>query len=211
MSIFNEIDQQLKESSWSRIIQHVENDDSFAVISAYLLNATPEDNLKRHSELRTDIRNLGFGYIEQDSGYTYKNKKTGESFPVREKSFFIPKIDYDKAMKLAQKYDQESILYKDLEKGFVLVYAKDFVDNDDIPHKTHEIGMNFKFKKDNKGKITFNPDILKFAYSELIKANNTQRGKQYAFVSTESIEEARIPSRTDAIRGHNYITWKSII
>jgi len=211
MSILNELDKKLNESSWSRIIQHIQNDNSFAVISAYIKDVTEKENYERHSELRNEIRKLGYGFIEQDSGYTYKDDDTGESIPVKEKSFFIPKIDYDNAIKLAQQFDQESILYKDTTKGFVLVYSKDFTDKDGKKHKTNEIDLKFKFKKDNDGKITFDPEVLKYAYSSLIKANKSQKGKSYAFITTESIKEGITPSRTDAIRKNNFITWKNII
>jgi hypothetical protein len=214
MSILNEIESTLKESSWSRIIQHIEDDDSFAVISAFLKNKDRQFNIGKHNQLRDDIVGKGYGhgygYIEQDSGYNYRSKITGASIYSKELSFFVPNMKYNEAMSLAQKYNQESFLYKDNNLGFVLVYSKDDVDSDGKPFKIGDIGQGFNFKKDNSGKITFDPAVLKMAYSALMKANKSQKSKPFAYVATNTIKEAIIPSRADAMRGHNYVVWRNI-
>jgi hypothetical protein len=199
----------LNESSWSRIIQHIENNDSFSVISAYCNENTDQENLVKHDELKNEIRSLGYGYIEQNSGYSYKDKGIDKPEIKQEKSLFIPKINYDGAMMIGKKYKQESILYKDKNRGFILVYCRDGKRNDGSSFKTGDIEATFKSEGGNN-KITFNSDILKQAYSALIRANRNQR-KGYEFI-VESIEEAIIPSRTLSIaQKPNYIQWKSII
>lgn len=101
----------LEESSLSRIWQHVEDDEtSFAVISAYRGIYSEADNLKRHNELKGKIRAMGYGYIEQKSGYSYSNPEEGEDVSVEEKSFFIPNIDFKSAINLGRLFKQESIL-----------------------------------------------------------------------------------------------------
>jgi len=227
----------LSESSWSRIVHHVESDDDFAVISAFRIFdkhnelVSHEENLKKHEELEKRIRELGYGFIEQASGYTYTSKKRNiTSKLMEEMSFFIPKIDYDTAMGLGVEFDQESILFKgDKTNGFVLVYCRDGEDDDGNKYKKGDIGLRFKMKKTKekkddreitKGQITFDPAVLKYAYSSLIKANNVQRyakdkktgeiKNRYAFV-VESICEGIIPSRTSAMMRRNYVTWRDII
>ena len=229
------IDKVLSESSWSRIIQHVEGDKDFAVISAYQHESgkgkkenklEEEENIARHRALKEDIKKLKYGYIEQDSGYTYTNKKTGESESRQEMSFFVPNMNYDDAMALAEKYKQESILVKNKDKGFVLVYAKDGVDEEGHPFHKNQIGLKFKSEKDKNGKITFDPAVLKYAYSSLIRANKNQRAprnkeetdedkknkkeNRFAYV-VESICEGIIPSRTSVMMRHNYIVWRDIL
>jgi hypothetical protein len=244
----------LSESSWSRIIQHIESDATFAVISAFTSAnedgkvTSKEENINNHSNLKKDVRALGYGYIEQDSGYTYETKEKeengeGERTLVREKSLFIPEINFEKAIALGLKYKQESILFKDGKK-FALIYCRDGIDRDGNPYKKYDVGMTFKMnvsriEKDgettSKGQLTFDPRVLKYAYSSLIRANKVQRynkkddtvdandpeiknrmqKKQFAYVAesviVESIHEALIPSRAEAMRGNNYITWRDII
>lgn len=178
----------LKESSWSRIIQHIEDGVySFAVISAYLKDLTVEENLKRHEDLRKDIRNLGYGYIEQKSGYTYKDDETETT--VEEKSFFIPLINREEALRLCNKYNQYSILFKD-DSSFYEIRSDG------------KIETRFKTKRDSKtGQITFDPKILKIAYSKLKKSSQYQRGQKFSYVIKECIwiKEYRIPSWAEAM------------
>ena len=197
----------LNESSLSRIIQHIERDTSFAIISAYRKELSEEENRVRHNELRGKIRELKHGYIEQNSGYT----DVGTQAIANEMSFFIPNITYREAMKLGADYQQESVLFKDPTR-FILVYTKDFTDIDGNSHHIGEIGMDFKFGKSPDGKITFDPAVLKYAFSQLIRANHSQKGIQYAMVSEcVSIQERIIPSRTDAMTGHNNGFWLELL
>lgn len=172
----------LQESSLSRIWQHIHDEDSsFAVISAYRGIYSEAENLKRHNELKQKIRAMGFGYIEQKSGYSYSNPEAGEDVTVEEKSFFIPNIDFDSAIKLGRLFKQESILYKDSVKGFGLFMC----DNG-------KLAMLFK-NKDHL--MSFNANDIKMAYSQLVKANSGQKGMKFAYVS-----EYYIPSRADAFK-----------
>jgi len=201
----------LSESSWSRIIQHVEGDDDFAVISAYRSSNTDDKNLKQHEELKKDVRALGLGYIEQSSGYTYKDEESGKSEVRKERSLFIPKIDYKNAMLLGAKYNQESILLKNKNMGFVLVYTTGGTKDDGTKFKAGDIDIKFKSAKNKDGKITFDPEVLKYAYSSLLRANKSQKGKKYAFV-VESICEGIIPTRTNSIAHRdNYMSWRNIL
>jgi|SRR6056297_512584 len=177
-----------KEASWSRIIHHIESGTSFAVISAYVKDYSYKVNLEKHEELRKDIRKMGYGYIEQKSGYSYKDIETDRMF--EEESFFIPMISKNEALELCNTYEQESILFKD-DAGFYCILSNGKIDTE------------FKTKRDSKtGQITFNPEILKHAFSQLKKATKNQR-KKFAYVVKECvwIEEKKIPARSDAYRG----------
>lgn len=173
----------LEESSLSRIWQHVTDEDSsFAVISAYRGIYSEDENLKRHNELRIKIRSLGYGYIEQKSGYSYFNPEVGENASVEEKSFFIPNINFKDAITLGRMFKQESVLYKDKEKGFGLFMC--------------DTGkLDLLFKRNDK-LYSFDKEDIKVAYSQLIKSNNNQRKMKFAYVA-----EYYIPSRTDALKG----------
>ena len=156
------------ETSLSRIWQHINNSDStFAVISAYLDNGNDELN---HKQLAKDIRSMGLGFIEMDSGYSYKTVD-GEQF-ASEKSYMIPNITKDKAIKLAKKYEQQSVLWKDGE-GFILLGTRS------------DVGMGkilMKFKTTGNS-LTFAKSTVKAAFSALQKGSKNQVGKKFAFVS----------------------------
>ena len=154
----------LKVSSLLRIWQHITDpDSSFGVISAFRGTYSQEENMKRHNQLKKDIRSLGLGFIEQKSGYSYMNPESGEEVPVEERSFFIPEIDFDTCLKLGRKYKQESVLYKDSEKGFGLFLCSN--------------GKREMLFKNRDHLFTFNKNDVKNAYSQLVKSNNSQKIK----------------------------------
>lgn len=217
MSIINYLKESLmSESSLSRIVQWVQGDKPFAVVSGFLDTNTRKENMVKHKELKDAVRSMGYGYIEQDSGYSYENSETGETGMAEEMSLFIPNATKNDAIALGKKFNQESILYND-DGGFVLMYTRDGGD-----HKIGDVGMEFdKYKHgetivfdkeiDIDGKPTKLVDI---AYSALKKGKDTHRGRKFAYQLkddgdetelTDSIEyklvslkEAVIPSRTSA-------------
>lgn len=93
------------ESSLSRIWQHVNGGENFAVISAFRGSNSEKENLKLHNDLKSNVRSIGSGFIEQKSGYTYQNPESGEEGTVDELSLFIPNIDRRTAVKLGKKYN----------------------------------------------------------------------------------------------------------
>lgn len=164
----------VNETTLSRVWQHVTNSESFAVISPFRNENTLEKNMQLFAQLKADVRALNHGYIEQKSGYTYD-----DGTPAEERSLFIPEISFDDAVKLGKKYVQETIIYKDAQQ-FVLYNPT-----------SKQIVMNFS-KKDA---VTFNPDVLKYAYSQFLNSRTKNSMKPFAFVATE---EYHIPSRTDS-------------
>jgi hypothetical protein len=171
----------LIEASLSRIWQHIQNGKTFAVISAYRGNYTEEENRKRHNQLKTDVRALGHGFIEQKSGYTYTDPLSGEEGGAEEKSLFIPNISKADAVALGRKYTQESILWKD-DSRFVLLFIAD--------------GSEKSFATTSNGCMTFDANRVKDAYSELIKSKRKNSKIKFSFI----LKELRVPSREDAYR-----------
>lgn len=159
MSKFNEY---LTESSLSRIWQHVENKDSvFAVISAYQ-GDDPNVDKKNHVKLHNEIRSMGYGLIEFESQWEYD-----DGFVGKEKSFMVPSIKKDEALKLCKKYNQEAILYKDSD-GFVEL------------KQNGSVSMKFK---SSSGKQNFTM-ANKHIFSKLSKGSD--KGKPMTFVLKES-------------------------
>lgn len=167
----------IRESSLSRIIQHIQTGKTFAVISAYRGEFSASENKFRHRQLAGAIRALGLGYIEQTSGYTYSD---GTDHTVEEESFFIPGISYQQALALGGKFDQESILFKDEKIGFVLTFTITFTDAEGHSHRPGEIALRFK-TDDREGVASFDPRVYKSAFSALKRANKVQKGRPFAY------------------------------
>jgi|SRR5208282_476976 len=173
----------IKESSWSRIIQHLEGPKPFGVISAFQWQYNEKKNFQLHGELENDIRNMGYGFIEQKSGYSY-TKANGEKGISYELSFFVPNITLEQVIKLGIKYGQESILYKD-DKGFRSIYTT----NNDGLH-IGQIGMVY-----SKEEIVFDPELLKKAFSQLRRGTKNQINQKFSFLpECVSIEEGHPPT-----------------
>ena len=64
------------ESSISRIYKHLTDKYTCAIISAFRGENPLKVNLERHLQLKSDVRELGFGYIE----FTSRWVEDGESF-----------------------------------------------------------------------------------------------------------------------------------
>lgn len=109
----------MNESSLSRISQHLDSGQGFAILSAhvhdYLKKAIKivveggrsnvveriilrgeRINKERHQSLKKDIRKLGYGYIEVDGNYTYEAMKIPDvnlivdNMNVEEESLLVP-------------------------------------------------------------------------------------------------------------------------
>ncbi len=182
---------ELKESSWSRIINHISQGINFAVISAchsdddingwkvLLGREVPAKevislNKEAHTELKLLIKEKGYGYIEQKSVYGGK-----EEF-----SLFITGISKKEAIELGVELKQQTIIYKDNE-FFGLIYTLNFKDNDG----SHSIGVvggtfNQEPSKNSMGKpvMTFDPAVLKYANSQLFRGSKNQTKQSFAYV-----------------------------
>jgi len=113
-------DKMLHESSLSRIYQHSQ-ESNMGMITAYRGQYPVEQNEKRNSQLVSDIRSAGFGYVSV-TGFYVENPGTPEERKVREKSFLVISSANDSGrlkhflMRSGVKYDQDSVLYKDASR-----------------------------------------------------------------------------------------------
>ena len=181
------IEHEIEEKSYSRIWQHINNpQQTFAIVSAFQPDQSPEQNQKAHQQLRSIISTLHYGYNEMNSGYSYRDEENGTDEAVQEKSFFIPQITKEDAMLLGKTFNQETVLFKD-DKMF-----------SEIDPKTGKVVANYATNP-NKN-MTWNSDVVKRAYSQFRKNNNKNQLKKFAFTK---LQEVVIPSRTDAILAMN--------
>lgn len=179
------------ESSWGRIIQHIESDKTFAAISAYADGMSERTNKERHENLRRDIRAMGYGYIEMDAGYTYSKPGPYRGLTIEEESFFIPEITREEALELGRKYDQESIIFKDKNQFAVLLSDSGAVD------------LEFDRSRGPNAQFEFDPEVIKIAFSALKKGGSQYtRGKHFAFRTSESyhVRAYAVPTRSEVYR-----------
>lgn len=109
-------DKMLHESSLSRIYQHSQ-ESNIGMITAYRGDYSIKQNEERNSNLISDIRSAGFGYVAV-TGHYIENKGTDKEQKVVEKSFIVISSanDSNKLKNFLQrtgiKYNQDSVLYK---------------------------------------------------------------------------------------------------
>ena len=123
----------LHESSLQRILQYVNHPTTtLTVVSAYLeperLKAAEQlptllskretliINKRRQDDLKRDARTKGYGFVEVNSGWAYDDSPGFHE----EKALFIPNMNKDEAIALCNKYNQDSVLFKD-SGGLVLM------------------------------------------------------------------------------------------
>lgn len=112
----------INESSLGRLYQHIGKDYIVFITSDRQALDVTENN-KRRKELEKYIRLAGFGYNKVVGNYV--EEETGE--PKKEKSFVVYGKDEKEMLKmfkrLGEKYEQDSILFVDLEGNAYLLYT----------------------------------------------------------------------------------------
>lgn len=129
---------QINEASLSRVWQHLESGRSWGIISAWRgayealpdheLRKVKSKNKKRTDSLESDLSSMGYGYIPLKGRYAETVKtEEGETIKrwVQERSFFVPKITKDDITKLADKYNQDAVIFGQPDKeGEVVMLSK---------------------------------------------------------------------------------------
>jgi len=189
-----EEDYSLNETSLSRILQHTQDKDTFAVIGSQ-----DKDTKKdRYTELLDEIaklqkkyddRKIGFNHLK--GTYTYEDGTVGT-----ESSLIIYNIPKEEALRIAKKLNQESIIWKD-NNFFGFLTAEGREDGD--------LGRGLSFDKDavqaygsrlsskhNKGK----PFIFEaFLVTTTNRGSNTSRQNK-SHINEHSLFKVRVNSDT---------------
>ena len=153
----------LNESSLAKIYQRLKDSNGqFGVISGFRKTNTKEVNEENHKELRTYAKEHGFGYIELRGGFV-----ENENEKVIEKSLFLNGISEKELFQLANKYEQESVLFKNSDK-FAEINPKD----------------GTIIKSFDKNSFTLDMKIIQDYYSRLLKGSH--RNKKFLFEELES-------------------------
>jgi len=120
----------INEASLNRVYQHTIGDasNSFAIITAYRGEYSKNENQQRNSKLKSDIRSLKLGFFKlkghwlecKDDSIDYSECPDNMKVPTVEESLFIPNISKKDAIKLANKYKQDGIIYQGEESNNIV-------------------------------------------------------------------------------------------
>jgi hypothetical protein len=142
----------------------------FGIVSAWHQGKLLGANEFSHEQLKTNLRNLGWGFIELRCNFLYlrDTEQAGE-----EKTLFIPEVNLYDLMMLGIKYEQKAFLYKDKTRFELL--------NTDIGRVLSSFSFAYS-------------DNLKEAYSKYLEARSTTE------IIVISLEEHRIPTLADSLQ-----------
>lgn len=105
---------ELNEASLGRVYQHVRKsgkDSSFAILTSWRGNLTPNKNKANFRALKSAIRGADLGFFKLKGWW----QEEGTDEATAEPSLFVPDIPLDLARKLGKKYDQDAIIYSGAE------------------------------------------------------------------------------------------------
>ena len=100
----------LEESSTSRLVKNLTDDSTFAIISAFVDDASISENKKRQSNLKKEVQDKHWGFNE------FVARWVADGVGYDEKSLLIKGISLKKAFELSQKYNQKSFIFKDKDR-----------------------------------------------------------------------------------------------
>ena len=160
----------INEASIKRIAHHIKQtaSKSFGILTASRDAYSSKENAARNKKLEGTVRSLGLGFFKlkghwkecKDPNIDYAKCPNNMKVPVIEISLFVPNLTLKQALKLAKKYDQDSIIYQGPE-------TKDKVE------LVSKSGSSIK----KLGK--FSPDTIGRAYSKVKGRTFTFEGFQW--------------------------------
>lgn len=144
-----EIFEYIIESGTSRIYKHLSENDC-AIVSPYRSEYTEAENKSRMMKLKSEVRKLGYGFIQFISRWVEADSETGETFSSDEQSLLIPNIPADIAMKLGRDFEQSFIIIKN-EDGCREVCTTAFSswDNPDVKFNPGDVVRTFNVSGDH--------------------------------------------------------------
>lgn len=105
----------LNEISTSRLLKHLSDNKTLAIISTYRTERTEKENLKLLKELKHTVIKMKLGFTEFIARWV-ETDDDGNSDSSDERSLMIYGITLDQAIELGKQYDQSSIIFKFAEK-----------------------------------------------------------------------------------------------
>lgn len=116
---------QLHEMNLGRLWQHNEK-SNWGMITSFRGDKSLQDNKKTNSQLEREIRVQNFGFVKV-IGHYIENLGSSDERKVREESYIVISSPADKGklktflIKQGQKYNQDTVLYKEPGKNPILI------------------------------------------------------------------------------------------
>jgi hypothetical protein len=162
------------------------NDAGYIIISAWRSENNHDENNIKNNELKNDISKSGYSHFPVWGGFVETDRETGEEHEVKEKSYVITNFPKGKTepnadseglkalgLQLADKYEQESFLYKPKGNDKKAYYIKpdgevDFSFDSVSPTQSADVyftNLKKSIKKDKNGKSFTFENVLYMAKS----------------------------------------------
>lgn len=158
----------INETTLNRIMQ-THGKHGFVIISAYRNERTPAENRAMHLQLMKDVKNAGFSFMKVFGGFI-EDLGTDNPKEVQEPALFIPNFPIGKsvpfedtqllkkvAIAFCNKYDQDAVLFKDIEGTPKYIDKRGNVDmefNGDYIINHDDEQYFTKINKNNNGRFT---------------------------------------------------------
>ena len=188
---------------------------SFGVISAYRAGLSKSQNQERHGKLMADLQKAGL------KAETFKSQWDDMATGVthKEKSIFVPKIDFETLHELGKKYEQDAVLYKDTS-GSIGVYFKDntatmafnpesgemSVTKSQDPKQEYSRGRSVSFGlqlvEDRKFHHDGKTPVTQKKIVETLKADKADKGKSKPKGDSDWWEDMTKPAQKDYCEAH---------
>lgn len=181
------------ESSYSRIYQHTQDNGTFAIIGSEDKDTKQDRSTELYNIVRdyTYKRGKAIGFNKVNGTYTYQkdDNSTPEKQTAYEKSLILYDIDKQTALDIANKINQESIVWKD-PNFFGLLYT----DGSVMGEFENRVGNNMNFSgADEKGFGTQLPrdksTKLGFTFEGIVKYPQQIVKKSPDDIVDETLEE----------------------
>lgn len=90
----------------------IDSQNDFGIISGWHQEKPFEVNELSHQQLKTNLRNLGYGFIELNCTFQLSNSEG----PGDERTLFIPEVGLYELLLLGIRYGQAAVLFKDKQR-----------------------------------------------------------------------------------------------
>ena len=129
----------------NRILQHLQDDNSLAIVSPFRTENSVQENNKLLRELKAKVRSMNLGFSELKSKWVEIDPSTNEQISSDERALMIYGISLAKAMELGTQYKQSSIIYKDAAKC-AEICTMPFIDASKKKHSIGKVVRTFNVK-----------------------------------------------------------------
>ena len=167
------------------ILQHLQDDNSLAIVSPFRTENSTQENNKLLRELKAKVRSMNLGFSELKSKWVEIDPSSNEQISSDERALMIYGISLAKAMELGTQYKQSSIIYKDAAKC-AEICTMPFIDANKKKHNIGKVVRTFSMKSNTPLNLNDAKEIfashLSGPVSKAVKSNRPFTLKEVCIV-----------------------------